>query len=66
MNLDENEDIELLSDITSGMDIEYKNIKDNTIRVPIYRTMYLEKILDKLKNTEIVKNDEYKKIINKN
>jgi len=65
LKLQDNEDIEFLSSLTEGMDIDYKALATGTVRVPVYRSVYLEKLLDNIKNTTIVKNDEYKKIINK-
>ncbi|MDD2375970.1 MAG: SNF2 helicase associated domain-containing protein [Clostridia bacterium] len=65
LKLQDNEDIEFLNLLTEGMDIDYKSLANGTVRVPIYRSIYLEKLLDSVKNTTIVKNDEYKKIINK-
>ena len=65
LNLDSNDDIAFLDDLTDGMDIDYKQLSTGKIRVPVYRSVYLEKLLDNFKNTEIDKNEEYKEIINK-
>jgi len=65
LKLQDNEDIEFLSSLIEGMDIDYKSLATGTIRVPVYRSIYLEKLLDNVKNTNIEKNDEYKEIINK-
>jgi SNF2 family DNA or RNA helicase len=63
INIENNNDIELLANMVDGMDIRYNEIKDGMIRVPIYRGIYLESILKKLKNTNITKDDNYKKIV---
>lgn len=65
VNLDSNDDINFIDNLTDGMDIDYKTLSKGVIRVPVYRTMYLEKLLDNFKNTEIQKNDKYKAMINK-
>jgi len=65
LKLQDNEDIEFLNSLVEGMDVDYKTLATGTIRVPVYRSIYLEKLLDSVKNTNIVKNDEYKSIINK-
>lgn len=65
LDLQTNEDMDLINSFTDGMDIDYKTLSTGKIRVPVYRTVYLEKLLDNFKNTEIIKNDEYKSIINK-
>ena len=64
INIADNNDIELLSNMIDGMDIKYNEIKDGVITVPLYRGIYLENILKKLKNTNIVKDENYKKIVN--
>ena len=63
LNLDENEDIEFLDKLTSGMDINYKDIKNNTIKLPVNRSLYLNELLKKFKTTKTTKNSEYKQII---
>jgi SNF2 family DNA or RNA helicase len=65
LKLQDNEDVEFLNSLIEGMDIDYKSLATGTIRVPVYRSIYLEKLLDNVKNTNIEKNDEYKQIINK-
>lgn len=63
LNLNQNEDIEFLDKLSSGMDINYKEIKNNTIKLPVNRTLYLNELLKKFKNTKTTKNNEYKEII---
>lgn len=65
LDLQTNEDLEIINSVSEGMDIDYKELAKGQVKVPVYRTIYLEKLLDNFKNTEIVKNDEYKDIINK-
>ena len=64
INLTDNNDIELLSNMIDGMDIKYNEIRDGMITVPLYRGIYLEKILKKLKNANIIKDENYKKVVN--
>lgn len=63
LNLVENEDVEFLDKLSSGMDIDYKDIKNNSIRLPVNRSLYLNELLKNFKNTKTTKNGEYKKII---
>lgn len=65
LKLKDNPDLDFISSISDGMDIDYKSLVKGTVKVPVYRSIYLEKLLDNVKNTDIVKNDEYKKIINR-
>ena len=64
LNLVENEDIEFLDRLSSGMELNYKSLKSNTIKLPVNRTLYLNELLKKLKNTTTTKNNEYNQIIN--
>ena len=62
LNLAENEDVEFIDKLTSGMDINFKDIKNNTIKLPVNRTLYLNELLKKFKNTKASKDDEFKQI----
>lgn len=63
LNLTENEDVEFLEKLSSGMDINYKEIKDNIIKLPVNRTLYLNELLKKFNNTKATKNSEYRQIV---
>ena len=63
LNLDDNEDIEFLDKLTSGMDVNYKDIKNNTIKLPVNRSLYLNELLKRFKTTKTTKNMEYKSIV---
>ena len=64
LNLEDNKEVEFLDKLTTGMDIDYEEIEDGEIRLPVNRTLYLNQLLKKLKGTEIIKNSEYKDIVN--
>ena len=64
LNLEDNKEVEFLDKLTTGMDIDYEEIEDGEIRLPVNRTLYLNQLLKKLKGTEIVRNSEYKEIVN--
>lgn len=63
LNLAENEDVEFLDKLASGMDINYKDLKNDVIKLPVNRTLYLNELLKKFNNTKTTQNGEYKKII---
>ena len=46
------------------MDISYKEIENGEINLPVYRSLYLNQLLKGIKGTEILKNSEYKNIVN--
>ena len=63
ISLEENKDIEFIDKLITGMDISYKDLKEGEIRLPVNRSLYLNQLLKTISNTEVLKNDEYKKII---
>lgn len=62
INLEENKNIEFIENMTKDIDISYSKIKGGKLELPVYRSFYLEKILDKngLKST---KNETYNEFI---
>ena len=64
LSLEENETIEFIDSVTKGLDVDYKEIEKGSIKLPIYRSMYLDRLLQNLKTTNIAKNAEYKNMVN--
>ncbi len=64
LKLEENEDIEFLDKLVTGMDLDYKDLEKEAVRLPINRTLYLDELLKKEKITNVIKNNEFKKIVN--
>lgn len=64
IKLEENETIDFIDGITESIDIDYSQIEKGELRLPVYRSMYLDRLLKNVKNTSIIKNDEYKNLIN--
>lgn len=65
INLEENETIDFIDSISKGMDITYEELEKGELKLPIYRSLYLDRILENIKNTKVSKNEEYKNLINK-
>jgi SNF2 family DNA or RNA helicase len=63
ITLEQNEDIDFLESLLSGSEISYKELEEGNIKLPIYRTLYLNRILEKIENTAIKKDEKYVKII---
>ena len=63
LELEQNETIEFLDGITNGMDINYKEIENGELKLPAYRSLYLDRMLANIKNTTIKKNEEYKELV---
>ena len=64
LDLQENNEIEFIDKLISGTSISYKELEDGNIKLPVSRTLYLNQLLKEIKGTEIVKNREYKNVVN--
>ena len=64
INLEENKEIDFLDKLVTGMDIDYKEIENGEVSLPVQRTLYLNQLLKGIRGTEILKNAEYKEIVN--
>ena len=64
IELQENKEIEFLDKLSNGMDIDYDELEGGEVHLPVSRTLYLNQILNTMKGSEIIKNSEYKKIVN--
>ena len=63
LKIDQNDAMEFINSITDGLDIDYKKIENGSLKLPLSRSMYLDRLLKNLKNTNVVKNSEYKELI---
>ena len=63
LDLEQNETMDFITSLFENEEITYDEIKKGEIRLPISRSMYLDRILQNI-NANIEKNDEYKKIVN--
>ena len=64
LDLEQNDDIKFLNSLEYGMEVDYKDLEKGKIRVPVYRSLYLNKLLENVKNVEIQKDKEYREIVN--
>ena len=64
INLEENQEMEFLDKLVSGMDIDYKELEKGEVKLPVHRSLYLNQLLKGIKGTEIIKNSEYRRIVN--
>ena len=63
LDLEENETMDFISSLLENEDISYKQIQEGKLEIPISRGMYLDRLIQNL-NTNVEKNDEYKKMVN--
>lgn len=64
LDLQDSKEIDFLDKLISGADITYKELETGSIRLPLNRTLYLNQLLQDVKGIQIVRNKEYKNIIN--
>jgi len=64
INLQDNKEIEFLDKLVTGMDLEYKELENGEVTLPVHRSLYLNQLLKEIKGTKVVKNSEYKEIVN--
>ncbi len=65
VNLEENQDIEFIDKLISGTNITYKELDKGNVKLPINRSLYLNQLLKTIPDTQVDKNLEYKKIVNR-
>lgn len=63
ISLEKNSSLDFLENLTDNIEIEDENVEENSIKLPIYRALYLEKIFKNMTNTNIQKNEYYKNMI---
>ncbi|MCI9286705.1 MAG: DEAD/DEAH box helicase family protein [Clostridia bacterium] len=63
LSLEENEDMNFLDSLISGTEISYKELESGNIKLPIYRSLYLDRIMNRFENTTIKKDETYRKLI---
>lgn len=64
LSLEGNEDIDFLENLMTGTGIDYKQLESGNITLPLYRSMYLDRIMNELENKAINKEDTYNDVIN--
>ena len=63
LNIEKSNDLEMLNELTESLDISLKDLSDGNFKVPIYRSMYLDKIFEKNKNISVVKDNNFRNLI---
>ena len=63
LKLEQNENMEFLDKLVDGMDIDFKKVKDGKIKLPVNRSLYLNRLIEKNPEIDVVEDGEYKKLI---
>ncbi len=64
LTLEGNKEIDFFDKLVTGMDIKYNDLEEGEIQLPINRSLYLNQLLKGIKGAQILKNQEYKEVVN--
>ena len=65
INLEENETMNMFENLQTNLDIDFKEIEQGEIKLPIFRSLYLDRLLKKSSIKNISKDEEYVNLIEK-
>ena len=65
IDLEENETMNLLENLKTNLDIDFKEIEQGDIKLPIFRSLYLDRLLKDSKIRNVTKDDTYKNMIDR-
>lgn len=63
LDLTNNEDLNLLDEMSTTLDIDYSKVTKGVVNLPISRSFYLEKLTEANKNIKVSKNEQFTEII---
>ncbi len=64
LDLTNNEDLNLLDEMATTLDIDYSKAEKGVVNLPISRSFYLEKLIDSKKEISVAKNEKFTELIN--
>ena len=65
LSLEENETMDFLDSMTENMGVNFEQMQTGELKLPIYRSMYLERLLQNMKTTTITREQNYKTLVQK-
>lgn len=63
IDLEDNEAIKLFENLKTNLDIDFKDIEKGEIKLPVFRSMYLDRLLKNSNVKSIVRDENYKDIV---
>lgn len=63
LNLTDSEDLNLLDEMSETLDIDYDKLTEGVVKLPISRSLYLEKLVDSNKQINVSKNEKFTELI---
>ena len=64
LSLEPNSELDFLEKTITGMDIDYKDLEEGEVKLPVYRSLYLNELFKTINNIQVNKNSEYRNIVN--
>ena len=61
--LEDNENVAFLDSVLTGMNLKYTDLEKPTLQIPIYRSLYLDRLLKNFKNVTVEKEDSFREFI---
>ena len=63
LDLTNNEDLNLLDEMSTTLDIDYSKVENGIVNLPVNRSFYLEKLMDSNKEINVAKNEKFTELI---
>lgn len=63
LDLSNNENLDLLDEMATTLDIDYNKVEKGVVNLPINRSFYLEKLVDSNKEISVAKNEKFTELI---
>ncbi len=63
LDLTNNEELNLLDEMSTTLDIDYSKVEKGVVNLPISRSFYLEKLIDSKKEISVSKNENFTELI---
>ena len=64
LDLSNNQDLNLLDEMTTTLDIDYSKVEEGIINLPINRSFYLEKLINSNQKIHVARNEKFTELIN--
>ena len=63
LKLEQNENMDFLDKLVEGMDMDFKKLDNGEIKLPVNRSLYLNRLLEKNPEIQVKEDKEYKKLV---
>lgn len=63
LKLEENDTMNFIESVTDAIDIDYTQVQRGELHLPLYRSMYLDRLLQNMNSSGVSKSAEYKQLV---